>query len=121
MSSIETQRKYTVKDGKLYKDGKPVKLEFGNRDQIAAIRNYEKRSEQFKTEGVILEPQFEATVKWQCLCGSFLDCSNDIVTSNNLRRFHLNQVDCIKCNRNYGFAHNEENELVVKLIEPRTN
>lgn len=111
-------KEYEIKKGRLCLDNKPIKLKFGDQDQIKIIRAYEKRVEQLQTSGFVLEPIFTARVSFKCICDKLLDHEVEFETFNRHQRAFVNdEKDCAQCNRNYRFYINEENEIIVKLIK----
>jgi outer membrane receptor for ferrienterochelin and colicin len=108
--------KLIVKNGELY-DSKGIKqkLEFGNAEQIEAIRNYENKMKAFQ-KGLVVEPEYEieATVEFQCTCGANKSVTKDIDTSDDLSDFDGYILNC-KCGQNYEIELNDKDELVVKI------
>lgn len=58
----------TLRRGKFYKDGVPMPLEFGNKDQLRLIRIVE----QLKTEGSLFNPMSDGGWSLRCVCGTKL-------------------------------------------------
>lgn len=95
-----------LKDGHLFKDGKKLKLEFGNKEQIEALRRFEKSIEKFK---VGVEPEvtynIEAAAHFVCVCKHRLAVGHFPVDD-------IDEVDCFEdltkkchnCNREYKFV-----------------
>ena len=101
-----------VKEGDgLYRDGVKLKLEFGNIEQINAIRKHEKRIKEFTENGV--SPTCSWTVKgnafFTCICGKNVfeedvpaDSDNDEDCFDGIAK------KCRSCDRNYEFVVNRE-------------
>jgi hypothetical protein len=104
-----------VKEGDgLYKDGVKIKLEFGNVEQIEAIRKHEKKIIELTTEGIT--PQCSWSVKasayFACLCGKNIFVEDiDADSDNDEVCFEGIQKTCSECKRTYEFAVDREYKL----------
>jgi len=113
----------------LYRDGIKLKLEFGNDEQIAAIRKHERKIEQFK-EG--FGPNYNYTVKghsyFSCICGNVLRSEVDADHEDDILCFEGEEKECGSCKRKYeyiierdyrvnssGKRYVSNEDLVVKL------
>jgi hypothetical protein len=95
-----------VKDGWLYKDNSRLKLEFGNLEQIAAIRKYEKYVKQIK-EGIEPECSYEVkgNVGFKCICGFFITVDDiEADFEGDIECFEDIQRTCRNCNKKYKFV-----------------
>lgn len=94
-----------VRDGALYdKDGVLQKLEFGNIEQIKAIREHERKIHELENDGVELDPEFEvevtASVEFRCTCGKYVYFYTDAEYEDDIRGFNDQKKKC-KCGINY--------------------
>lgn len=58
-----------IKDGKFYKNGVEIKPEFGNREQIQALRDAERKANETKIEAKIIQEEktyHYATIEFTC-------------------------------------------------------
>jgi hypothetical protein len=61
--------KIVIRDGKFYKGNVEVKPEFGNREQIQALRDAERKASEERIEAKLIEQEtitYYATVKFTC-------------------------------------------------------
>ena len=108
-------------DGYLYKDGQKQKLEFGNIEQINAIREYERSMAELQNDGLELEPEYEievnASVSFKCGCGCNVYFEVSASTDGDIDCFDGMSTKC-KCNNRYKLSvDREENLVLCKLIK----
>jgi hypothetical protein len=93
----------------LYRDGVKIKLEFGNDEQIAALRKHEKKM-QSHTDG--FEPIFSYEVKghsyFSCLCGTIMSSEVDAVSEDDIDCFEGIEKECRSCKRKYVYVIERE-------------
>ena len=61
--------KLIIKDGKFYKDNVEIKPEFGNREQIQALRDAERRANETRIEAKLIQEEktfHYATIEFTC-------------------------------------------------------
>jgi len=100
----------------LFKDGKPVALEFGNKEQIKAIRKYEQNSAVLESEaGLLIEPNYicKAEGSFTCTCGRNVYYELDCDSNGDVDPFVGETVKCRGCNNEYVFTVNEADEIFV--------
>lgn len=113
--------KIIVKHDGLYKGGVKQKLEFGNVEQINAIREHAKSFEMLQSEDglevdVDFDIQVEATTNFKCLCGSYVYVSMSVDEEDDISEFIGTKKECRHCKRKYKFHKGDFDELIVKLI-----
>ena len=101
----------------LFKDGKLVKLKFGDQEQIKEIRRYERKVEDMRGSGFVVQFQeIEATIHFDCICGRTISSTATIELGSNLEEFEYKKEKCRDCNEMYDFVINEDEELSVRLL-----
>lgn len=114
----------TIKNGALYnRQGEKVKLEFGNREQIKAIRDYERKMEDLKTDGVELHPHYDisvdAEVYFKCNCGRVLWFRTECDEEGDLDCFEDMKKTC-NCGNTYQLSVDDVNDVILcKLIQDK--
>lgn len=103
--------KIIVKDGHLWRDGVKLKLEFGDAEQIEAIKKANKRLEQF-INGEI-EPncsyEIKGTAGFFCMCGKLLSVENIEADYEGDTSCFEGQVKfCNACNNKYQLVIHRE-------------
>ena len=109
--------KYVATKKGLFKDGKLVPLEFGNEEQIKAIRKYEKTTGLLETEqGFQIEPDYicKAEGTFTCTCGRNVYYEIDCEMDGDADSFEEQTVKCRGCGNDYVFNVNDEDEIFVK-------
>ena len=101
----------------LFKDGVQITPEYGNEEQIKAIRKYEQLSKELKEEGHVIEPEWQVIAKFKCLCGGYLESSKEDIGDMDLSDFEGETVECGRCGQEYDFYLNDWDELTVKTKE----
>jgi len=108
--------KITIRNGGLYKGDVKLQLEFGNLEQIKALREYEYRMAAFSEDGLELDPYYETDVtahaSFRCLCGFSIDISVSADDDEDVDCFHSITKKCIKCSKSY-VMKSEEGSLYV--------
>jgi hypothetical protein len=70
----------TIKDGKFYRDGEVMPVEFGNLEQIKALEDVELHKQALK-EGLMLDWDSEIEVRYtadfKCFCGNRIDMEEE--------------------------------------------
>lgn len=96
-----------VKDGALWKDGVKLELEFGNVEQIQALRAYEQRIQEFLDGEVEPNCHYEIAVtafaSFECICGNKITSQTDADDEDEVDCFDSTREKCRKCNRVYQF------------------
>lgn len=90
-------------DGYLYKDGVKVALEFGNLEQIKAIRAYEKKMQSYK-DGTIkpfISYKTEGNLMFACVCDKTIEYKTQADDEDDIRCFDNTNVECKNCKRKY--------------------
>lgn len=108
---------YLATKSGLYKNGKKVKLEFGNAAQIKAIRDYEKNSGALDTDlGLMIEPEWKCKAEghFVCTCGRGVYYEFDADSNGDVDPFVGETANCHGCGNNYQFSVNESDEIFVK-------
>jgi hypothetical protein len=105
------------KDGIYNQLGEKQKLEFGNTQQIEALRKAEKELNKH-TEGFEVEVDYEveilATVNFKCVCGTNLHIKKNVGSEDATDAFDSDSKTCYKCQRVYELS-DEEDGLMCKL------
>ncbi len=116
-------------DGWLYKEGVKVALEFGNVEQIKAIRAYEKKMKSY-AEGTIrplISYETKGNVFFNCICDASIAYTTEADGEDDIRCFDNSNVECKKCNRKYliytekikrqigGKIYFEDSKVYIKL------
>lgn len=98
-------KKIKLKNGHLYKDGVKMELEFGNMEQIDALRTFEKKIAQL-TKGVNPDCEYEVKAKafFECVCGEDISCKADAEDVDDIDCFDELKSKCYSCNREYEFV-----------------
>lgn len=105
--------KIIVQDGHLWKDGQKLTLEFGNIEQINALREYEKLIKKFTDDGVSPEVEYDitATATFDCICGYQLRSQSDAEDVGDIDCFKQDKVKCYRCNKQYAFIVKNKTEI----------
>ena len=109
-----------IKNGKFYnKEGEIVPLEFGNVEQIRAIKEHEQKIEELKGDGYEIEVDFEVTVeasaKFRCTCGSWLFFTVDADEEDDISCFEGYPNKKCGCGCTYELEV-DDYVLLVKLV-----
>lgn len=106
-------------DGKFFRGNEEVKLEFGNKEQIALIHEAQRRVEALKGDGLIVEPEFEivykSTITFKCICGQSVWKEDDDAPNENHISSLVGKCKCMKCHKIYQVKE-EDGELIVTLL-----
>jgi hypothetical protein len=110
-----------LKDGKFFRDGQVVPLEFGNPEQIKLMTRRINLINDLETEGVVVYPVIElkATVRFPCMCGNChvyieIECSDEDEVN---RMFHGEEGQCFSCKKKYRVTHNKKlHSLSVRAV-----
>jgi len=117
--------KLTIVDGKFYKGGIAIPVEFGNKEQIDVLNKAAKIAEAFKKGGLAVEVDYlpettyEATVSFQCICSKYLSFYTETDSDDVDHIFDGKEIGC-KCGLRYS-AKWKENQLVVLLNQKSIN
>jgi len=105
-----------IVNGKFQKDGVFVPVEFGNKEQMAALENTEKRHTSFKN-GLELNYTTEVNVIYstvfKCLCGSSIHLNSEDDTEDDPSCL-LGIEKCYSCNQSYQ-VYKDGFKLMVRL------
>jgi hypothetical protein len=106
------------KDGIYNQQGEKQKLQFGNIEQISAIRKAEKELIKH-TEGfelsIYYETQITASVSFKCVCQTNLNISHDVPSEEEIEEFDETEKRCHKCGRIYELNIDKGDSLTCKL------
>ncbi len=105
-----------TKEG-LFKDGKKVPLEFGNKEQIRAVRKYEREAGMLDSEeGFKVEPEYQCKAEgdFSCTCGRKVYYEFDCDGNGDVDPFVGETVNCHACGNEYQFTVDESDEVYVK-------
>lgn len=112
---------YVRKDG-LYKDGKKLQLIFGDPEQVAAIRRYEKRMLEF--ENGTAEPSritysVEATMYFTCVCDNYsFDRTVDADDEDDVSCFAMEKFECPKCQNKFEAEYDYKKDAIRIQLKP---
>lgn len=112
-----------IREGKFFKNGIHVPVEFGNREQIMALRKAESIVAQLESEeGLEIELDVEeihrylCNASFQCLCGNKLRIREQEFDENDFIKIEQD-VKC-KCGQKYSVESGDcSDDLVVKLLK----
>lgn len=112
---------YVRQDG-LYRDGEKLQLIFGDPEQVAAIRRYERRANQF-VEGTAEPSQINYTVRatmfFGCICDEYLfERTVDADEEGDVSCFNQEKFLCPKCNAKYETTYEYKTDLVKIQLKP---
>lgn len=114
-----------IRDGKFYRDGVPVPLEFGNIEQIKLMKDYQDRIDAFAGEGLEVEVEYEvrAYINFECICGKNLQVETldeDIIPGSYVEETSVmnNSCKCHNCKRQYKVCEDDFGSTVLKLQKP---
>lgn len=110
--------KLKIYKGAICEGVKPVKLEFGNPEQIKLLKKQAKYVQDLKEGTVLPQTEIEITLRFDCACGYPLSVNEsgfDLVQIN--QEFGGKEIQCQKCKRNYQLVYEEFDDVYVKLIE----
>ena len=108
-----TNSKLILKDGKFYRDGVHVPLEFGNKEQIELIKLVKQLRRDGSAGDFIMEQDgsFKCSIFLDCVCGSlihlFWEPNEDPVGK---------KLKCEGCNFIYQMMYNEDDSWHLKVI-----
>lgn len=112
----------TVKKDGLYQNGKKLKLEFGNDNQLTALKKHEKRVSDLRGPGLTLNLNHEISlcidVRYKCLCGDYIrfDVNVDDV-DDPLDGIKTILPQKCRCGFIYKFGEDQYGDLVSFLVE----
>ena len=112
---------YEANSKGLFKDGKSIVPEFGNKEQIDAVRKFEKRMEALNGEGLEYYPEYEFKAKIPCICGNTINYTEDIPEGDDPAEFEPgHHATCYVCKSRYGLSFDEDKqEHVIHLLEKK--
>lgn len=107
------EQKILVRADGLYKNGKKLQLEFGNVEQIAALRSYEKKMREYK-DGINPSFSYEinATASFQCICNQIISVEREVDHEGDEEFFDSVKTICFDCNRRYVFVTQHHYEFI---------
>lgn len=110
----------TLIDGKFFRGFEEVKPEFGNKEQIALIRETEKRVSALNNEGLVISAEHEivytASLQFLCVCGQHVWKEDDDARSRTDISGLVGICKCMRCSKRYEVTE-KKGDLIVKLIE----
>ena len=126
LNTIKSMEKLTLKDGKFYRGTTEVKPEFGNREQIALIRQMEVRLEQGYTLGDLWDYEeviYVPMLRFDCpFCNKEnkikLDESSEFPTQLSEFSHDVLDILCDYCNEHFELQYDEEvskNKLTLRF------
>lgn len=107
-------------DGKFYRNGVLEPLKFGDKDQIALMKELNDLAADLNGDGVIIDPDLEEVIKisvdFRCLCGknvyfSEMECS---VFDDPNEEMKGEKATC-QCGKKY-IIDNHLGDMVVKIL-----
>jgi hypothetical protein len=109
-----------IKNGNFYKDGNLIPTEFGNKEQIEALRLYQNRLQKIENEEVSINVSFErreitASYSFQCACGNKV-YGDEIVDDDEESELVGKTARCKHCLTKYVFSETDDFELTIKII-----
>lgn len=108
--------KYKIVNGKLADEqGNPVVLEFGNRDQIDFIRDYQRMLDDGVEVDVSIEVSYTASGCFRCACGTRLYIETNADDDYDEDCLVDWQKTCRMCNTNYIIDKNDAGDIVAKI------
>lgn len=106
-----------LKEGKFFKDGKPVPLEFGNWEQIKFIEKRQRIQKALKEGGLEVEPDYnisvDADIYWDCQCGKRMTINVSADDEEDIECFVGKERRCHDCQTHYVVEKNKDGNLVV--------
>lgn len=111
-----------IKNGCIFnKEGVKQKLEIGNIEQIELLKEYNKKMELLKNEGVELHPDYEievtASAIFRCPCGTTQHFEVSADDEGDLSNFNKQKKTCRICGNNYELSVPiNEDILLIKLV-----
>ena len=109
-----------IRDGKFYRDGVPVPLEFGNIEQIKLMKDYQNRIDSFSGEGLEVEVEYEvrAYVNFECVCGNRLEIEtleDGVIEGSYVEETGImgEKCKCSKCQRKYKISEDDFGSTVL--------
>lgn len=107
-------KNYSVIDGKLHEDGKPVVLEVGNKEQINFLKYYQ--------GGIQITADIETvhtlSAHFKCTCGRNVYYSQEVDKDDDYSELDSTQIRCTNCNTVYEIEADEEGneeDFIVKF------
>jgi len=112
--------KYKIVNGKLADEkGNPVVLEFGNRDQIDFIKDYQRMLDEFNGDGVevdvSMEAHYTASGYFRCTCGTGLYIEAEADDEDDEDCLVDWKKTCRICKTNYIIDKNDAGNIVAKI------
>ncbi|MBB2148832.1 hypothetical protein [Pedobacter gandavensis] len=106
----------TIKNGKFYKDGQEMPVEFGNLEQIQALDYIEKHTAALK-EGLMLDPDTETVVTFRdhfnCFCGQLIFLEDSSENEDDVQVLAGKVLKCA-CKKHQFKTYMEDGCLMVK-------
>jgi len=106
-----------IVNGKFQKDGQIIPVEIGNKEQMAALENTEKRHTSFKKgleTGYDTEINVKYSTSFKCLCGSVIHLNGEDDTEDDPSCL-LGIEKCYSCNQSYQ-VYKDGFKLMVKIL-----
>lgn len=110
-----------IKNGNFYKDGNLIPTEFGNREQIEALRLYQSRLQKIENEEVPINVNFErkeitASYSFDCVCGNKVR-GEEIVGDKYEYELVDKTARCGHCRTKYKFKETDSCELTIEIVK----
>jgi predicted SprT family Zn-dependent metalloprotease len=103
----------------MFKNGNEVLPEFGNAEQISAIKKHQQLLESIEN-GQVLDIDFEekitASFRIKCKCGSNVYYDDEFEDEYEFERAIAgHKMKCRQCDTKFIISKNEDNDLVAKI------
>jgi hypothetical protein len=109
-----------IKGGSFYRGTEPIRPEFGNAEQIACLKKFEKLGDILK-DGLMVTPWYDdpdpvdAGIDFKCMCGTELTLKTEAEGDDDIDCFIGKVITCETCQRTYKADFNDDDELIMKL------
>lgn len=111
------QNKYSVKEGKLYKNGELADIVIGDLEIINFIKNENSRLADLKENGFILdlsvETYYKVETSFKCLCGQNVYMESEDEDEDDAIKDLVGKKRCRSCNVEYDISFNEDEDLIA--------
>ena len=109
-----------IKNGNFYSGKDLVKPEFGNAEQIACLKHYERLVEELNDKGHPLdfdyEEKCESSATFRCTCGTVMYIDSEGADAEECDDYVVGTIKkCRECLAVYEVDMNIDKELVIKI------
>jgi hypothetical protein len=109
-----------LRDGKFYREGQRVPLEFGNTEQINMIN----RRLKIIREGISVSPSYGSEITgyihFKCVCGQSLILEHVVDEEGDIEQFIGMQKKCYKCLQEYTVEADGKSDLRIKYVSQKS-